>query len=392
MKNFALLLLVILMASCGNPNSDTPATPAAENPDTVIQKPLGEIPIPQERKYDDIARFIAGTPAKNGCTIPDSLFDREWKSFSVSFSKRWQSLDSMRYSKMRNFRDLELKMGPTEPDTLFYPFSGPDFLNAITFFPGARNTIMLALEPPGFLHDLNKLPKDSLAGYFNSIQQSLKAVLSFSFFRTLSMAEDFKADELNGAVHLISIFMVRTGHEILDISEARINSIGEITGKDGSGPCGTKGIKITFHKENDPEIKHLFYFSADISDNGLAKNTCLKNMIEKLKGFVTYVKSASYLMHNPYFSTVRGSILNNSFMVLQDDSGIPVRFFTENNWNRTLFGTYDKPINLFRNRFQEDLKLLYDSIDKAKVKPLPFGIGYDYKQNESNLMLFKRKS
>jgi hypothetical protein len=55
-----------------------------------------------------------------------------------------------------------------------------------------------------------------------------------------------------------------------------------------------------------------------------------------------------------------------------------------------LFGTYDKPINLFKTRFQADLKTLYDSTDKATVKPLAFGIGYDYKPKESNLMLFTK--
>jgi hypothetical protein len=104
----------------------------------------------------------------------------------------------------------------------------------------------------------------------------------------------------------------------------------------------------------------------------------------------TYLKSASYLLHNAYFSEARNSILKNSNLVLQDDSGIPIRYFDNEKWNRQLFGTYDKPINLFKTRFQEDLKLLYDSTDKEKIKPLQFGIGYDYKPNESNLMLFTK--
>jgi hypothetical protein len=35
--------------------------------------------------------------------------------------------------------------------------------------------------------------------------------------------------------------------------------------------------------------------------------------------------------------------------------------------------------------------MAYDSIEKAQIKPLNFGIGYDYKLNESNLMLFSKK-
>lgn len=390
MKPFFAIVFISLLAACGNHKQEEKNK--SNSIDSLVPSSNeAELPKPVNRKYDDIARFIAGLSPKTGNSIPANLYGDEWKSFSGSFSKRWNSLDSLRYSRMRAFREKEISSGEAKPDTLFYPFSGPDFLNATTFFPEAKNTIMIALEPPGFLHDMNAMPADSLSGYFRSIEQSLKAVLSFSFFRTLSMAEDFKADELNGAIHLISIFVVRTGHEIIDIQTARINEKGEITGPDGAGICGVRGIKISYHKENQPEVNYLYYFSADISDNGLAKNICMKNMINSLGSFFTYVKSASYLMHNPYFSSVRTAILNNSLLVLQDDSGIPVKYFKEEAWNRTLFGTYDKPINLFASRYQNDLRLLYDSVDKAKVKPLPFGIGYDYKQNESNLMLFTRK-
>ncbi|MEY4110427.1 MAG: hypothetical protein RLZZ46_782 [Bacteroidota bacterium] len=392
MKQILAILLISLFLACGSEHAKTEKEPVpADTAEQFQPEKNPNIPKPTERKFNDIARFIAGMSPKADNTVPEKLYNEEWKSFSASFSKRWNSLDSIRYSRMRAFREKEIPLAKEKPDTLFYPFSGPDFLNATTFFPEAKTTIMIALEPPGFLHDMNSISPDSLPGYFKSIEQSLKAVLSFSFFRTLSMAEDFKADELNGAVHLISIFMVRTGHEILDITTARINDKGLITGPDESGPCGIRGIRISYHKENDSEVQHLFYFSADISDNGLAKNNCMKNMINSIKGFYTYVKSASYLMHNTYFSNVRNAILQNSRMVLQDDSGIPVKYFSEDKWNRTLFGTYDKPINLFASRFQKDLKLLYDSTDKDKVKPLPFGIGYDYRQNESNLMLFSRR-
>lgn len=387
MKQLFALALTCLLLACGNEKTKTIQT----EPDKVIEtKADSLIPSPTNRKYNDIARYIAGMSAKEGNTISQNLYNEEWSAFSSSFTKRWNSLDSLRYSKMRAFREGEISVNDKH-DTLLYPFSGPDFLNATTFFPEAKTSIMIALEPPGFLQDVNSLPKDSLPGYFRSIEQSLKAVLSFSFFRTLSMAEDFKADELNGAVHLISIFMVRTGHEILDMNTAYISDKGEITDSNGPASCGTRGIKISYHKEGQQTVKHLYYFSADISDNGLAKNSCMKNLLSKIRSYSTYVKSASYLMHNPYFSTIRNNILQNSRLVLQDDSGIPVKYFKEDTWNRTLFGTYDKPINLFASRFQNDLKLLYDSVDKQKIKPLPFGIGYDYRQNESNLMLFIRK-
>ena len=97
------------------------------------------------------------------------------------------------------------------------------------------------------------------------------------------------------------------------------------------------------------------------------------------------------MLHKPYFSVIRKAILDKSKYVLQDDSGIPVRFYNATAWNHQYYGTYDAPINLFKNFLQKDLKMAYDSTEKTLVKPLEFGIGYDYKLNESNLMLFSKK-
>ena len=136
----------------------------------------------------------------------------------------------------------------------------------------------------------------------------------------------------------------------------------------------------------------MYYFSCDISDLGLSKNKRLHAFLKGLPSVTTYLKSASYLLHKPYFSLVRKTILEKSSFVLQDDSGIPVRFYNEQQWNHQYYGTYDAPINLFKNFLQKDLKMAYDSIEKVQIKPLNFGIGYDYKLNESNLMLFSKKA
>jgi hypothetical protein len=101
----------------------------------------------------------------------------------------------------------------------------------------------------------------------------------------------------------------------------------------------------------------------------------------------TYIKSASYLMHSAHFSKVRQFILSKSELIVQDDSGIPVRYFVPANWDRTFFGAYDGPIRLFANRYQQDLFDAY----AASAKPLDFGIGYDHQAKASNIQRFVRK-
>jgi hypothetical protein len=89
-------------------------------------------------------------------------------------------------------------------------------------------------------------------------------------------------------------------------------------------------------------------------------------------------------MHRETFSSIRNFILEHSDYVLQDDSGIPVRYFEEAKWNRQFYGSYIKPIDLFAVRYQPDLRQIYQS--NPNIKNLGFGIGYKF-DADANLML-----
>ena len=96
-------------------------------------------------------------------------------------------------------------------------------------------------------------------------------------------------------------------------------------------------------------------------------------------------------MYEENFSVVRNYILDKSAYVLQDDSGMPLANFTKGKhaWDLTFFGVYAGPIALFKGRWQQDMKVAYTK--KEQVRPLPFGIGYQFAEGTSNLMLAKKK-
>ena len=108
-------------------------------------------------------------------------------------------------------------------------------------------------------------------------------------------------------------------------------------------------------------------------------------------GVYTFIKSASYLMYNEDFSTIRRLILDQSQIILQDDSGIPHSAFQKHGYHYTLYGMYNGPISLFSSKYQTSLSNSYKS-EKQNVKPLVFGIGYKYKPGESNLVLYRKKA
>ena len=74
--------------------------------------------------------------------------------------------------------------------------------------------------------------------------------------------------------------------------------------------------------------------------------------------------------HKQEFSIFRQQVLSESAVILQDDSGIPYRFFTSTDWRVQLYGAYDHPYGSFRWLELPDLKeSLRDPCPKATWIP-----------------------
>ena len=139
----------------------------------------------------------------------------------------------------------------------------------------------------------------------------------------------------------------------------------------------------------DGQPKTIYYFSADLSDWKLNAKKAPLEFVRHLGPLTTYVKSATYLMHKLYFSEVRRLVLRRSRYILQDDSGIAMKYFQKGAWQFNYYGTYHRPINLFAKHYQPELTAAYtDTLHKPKA--LPFGTGYNWRQTDSNLLLARR--
>ena len=132
-------------------------------------------------------------------------------------------------------------------------------------------------------------------------------------------------------------------------------------------------IRIGFKsKDGSGNTKELIYISGDLSDKGLStgsKSAGIYHFLNSRKQIVSFFKAASYLMHNDYFSKIRGIMTKNSKRILQDDSGVPYSILKSSGFEVTLLGQYTHTIQLFRTRVQKDMKA-----DYALKKPtkLPF--------------------
>lgn len=378
-KNITILLLLTgVIVSCN------------QKPSKVAGDPVKKVySVPYDTLTDDLAGFISGSAhGKSGCLarLDSSTI---WKNFSYRMDSGFTDLDTARFSKMRIWADSELadREGST---TLFYPFGGPDFLNANIFYPNADKYILIGLEPVGILPELCNMTDEQVNKYLEDIRFSLKDIFKRSYFITGNMISALRKNSVNGSVPVISLFIKRNGYHIVKINYVGIDSSGvwqfadSLKDKKGITP----GVKIDFAADTGKRIQSVYYFKTDISDEGLKKNPGFRKYLSLLPQSKTYLKAASYLMHANDFSIIRNLIFEKSITILQDDSGIAYRFFDKNSWDINLYGKYVRPGKEFSWINETDLARAYSD---SSIKPVPFTLGYNWRTRAINLLYAVRK-
>ncbi len=337
-----------------------------------------------------LACLLAGVPISDGSPLAQYKTPA-WQKYATQADSNWAKYHRRQTTRMSNWATTELAQVRSQTNKIFYPFSGPDFLNVHTFFPDADTIMMIGLEPLGKLPPLETMSPDSANRLYPRVEKSLYSVLSFSFFQTISMAKDLKTQELNGTMPLITLFMARHNQMVLSARYIQLDADGNIQSiETENAEQGVRGTEIKYRKPDSDKVQVLYYYSVNLVDFKLKQNKPFLAYLNSAGKVTTYLKSASYLLHKSYFGTVAEFITSHSQYVLQDDSGMPLKYFKDEQWDKTFYGTYDKPIDMFARHYQADLRKAYhDSL--AAPRKLPFGIGYDWRVNASNLMLFSKK-
>jgi hypothetical protein len=330
---------------------------------------------------NDTARFLAGMPPSAESALTPLTKDPSWQRHAKFFDTAFGQLETRQLSKIRTWSDTNLAAPRT---TMFYMFSGPDFLYANAFYGKATTYVLSALEPVGSPPDLLKLPRGGIGPTLYDVERSMGSILSFSFFITKQMKTDLRAGQVSGTLPILYVFLARSGKTIRDVNLVALDDKGAVhLGNDNAGANPTRGVRILFAGSDGVE-KTLYYFSTDLSNSGVKSSGFLK-FCETLAPGNSLIKSASYLLHAGNFATVRDFLLNNSATIIQDDSGIPLGDYNPKKWRFFPFGRYAGPISEFPGRYQDQYAELF-----RRSQPMDFGIGYRWRSFESNLLLSVR--
>ena len=336
----------------------------------------------------DLARFIAGMECETKF-FRDLQSEDYYKQHREFCNTSWKELEDSTLHPMVKWAHDRNIIEASDTGTCFYPFSGPDYLFAEQFFPHCRDYILLGLERTGTMPDAWGLSQDQIKSYLHSIRESQRYLLKAGYFVTSHMSSDFSKTILNGNIHLMNYFLVRTGHVIISTEHGGISSPdGKFYAK-GKQKGLIPGFRINFSRDSADIEKSVYYFSVDVADYKLKNQSGFRIFIESFRQLNTYIKSASYIPAHANFATMRDIILKNSHKILQDDTGVPLKSIDTTRFDLQMWGTYSKTIKDLSWGYQSELKKALEN--SGNNKSLPFRISYNGNYGEGMMMYMRRK-
>ncbi|NLL28430.1 MAG: hypothetical protein GX259_06510 [Bacteroidales bacterium] len=386
MKNNLLVLVLIslLFCSCGgkknneNSSSDSLKVDTVENVDKLVLNHF----------YNDIARFVAGMPLDESSFLKKYTEKNEWKEYASNIDKSWNNFEKEKLDVIETWVGKEFEDINKNTKNVFYPFSGPDFVYMYSFLPNAENYFMVALEPVGKIPNIEKID-NNMNSFFGALNNAIRDNLNLSFFITKNMKGQMNNAQIKGTIPVLLFFMARMNLHIQDIVPASISKDGKMSlssnDKESADKAFTHGVEISFVKSGEKKISKLYYFSVSIRNDGFEAMPEAETFIKSLPtDMTTIVKSSSYCMHEDKYNKIRDMVLSHSKYLIQDDSGVPYRFFNQNDWTFNYYGVYTKPIPVFAHFYQDDMRKIWPQNNTK----LNFRFGYNA---ESNIIVAKRK-
>jgi hypothetical protein len=377
-----LWLSVILFTLIAQQSCSSEASKKSEKTDSVVSENVqtkGSV----DAQLSAFARYIAGVHDANNDSLEGSEF---WKLHAAKTDLRWRLLMQNVGTPIGTWVSEKNYLPKTAPKTLLYPFAGGDFFYANLFYPNRDTVIMIGLEPVGSVFDVNAIDRTKLEDYLTTLDRCMFYPHKLGFFRTLSMDDDFAHELMNGTLHTFMFYLARNGFDLHYVEYFNLDAQGKAVAVEPGAEA--KGLKIGYSNKADKQVRQLVYISQDISNTANQKSPGTINYLKQRGKVVSFFKAASYLMYKDYFSDITNVVLDQSNIILQDDSGMPLSAMKNGGFDAEVLGEYTKTIGLFSNYFQKDMRAEYEAKKPAK---LPFTIGYNAEFGECNLQLGTKK-
>jgi hypothetical protein len=331
------------------------------------------------------ARLLAGVSSGYEAHAHVASLDA-WKKHRDTLAPQWERLQRERLSVIEEWRDDVLRAELDRCRTLLYPFSGPDFLNAYLLFPRCDTYVFFGLERPGEVPPLEAMSREDARALLKDVRVALGDILVRNYFITSHMAQQVHTPRLKGMLPLMLASMGLLDVRIVAVEPFDLGrAAGPLPNTGARASRQARGVKVTFLQPLVGKPQTLYYLSLDATDAALRANPEFLPFLAQHNPSMTFLKSASYLLHGNEFAGTRKVLLEVSELVVQDDTGIPYRYLRDRGFDVRLFGRYARPVKDFNYGYQKDLDAAYRQV--ANVAALPFPFGYHWQQGRSGLMV-----
>jgi hypothetical protein len=342
----------------------TPAT-APVAPPPLLAAPASTV--------DDQARFLAGLPVPAGSPLAAWQATQDYRDHFNLMNAEWKKLTD-RLDKATAWQQAELAPRIQGNRNLIYFFGGPDAVHAVRLFPDAPVYLLAGLEPVGVVEPPEKMKFSEVHTAIDGLSYGLRTFVSRSFFRTTEMGKDLQGRGIKGVLPVLYLMLSRSGATIDATTFFEVDARGVVAERPAAQKwgAGVPGVKVTFHFDGRPR-QEMLYVRVNLYNDELDKQPGFMTWARSFGAANSFLKAASFILHDDHFSRTRSLLLEASAAVIEEDSGIPYRAFGKGEWDFTCFGKYMAPRDPFEKQYQKDLD---KACGELPFHPLPFIIGY----------------
>ena len=267
--------------------------------------------------------------------------------------------------------------------TVFYPFSGPDFVTVNQVYPDADRYVMVAMQAAGEPALLAPMSPERAQQFQAKFLREWKRFAYNAFFITAELEADrFAKNTHIGITTILMTFALYSGYDIAEVYPINYDSASGQFIK-SAGPW--KSVRLVL-KKNGKTVA-LDYVSLDLSDQNLLVKEPMRGWLSHLTQHPMLIKAASHLLQDGNFIVLRDMIIKNAPMVVQDETGVDFAQLKKIG-KVDLYGGFSLPFEQFSPHKQQSLAQAYR--EATDVKPMPFAFSYNKEHERRSVQIVRR--
>jgi hypothetical protein len=309
--------------------------------------------------------------------------DAAHKAFQQRASQAWANYDKQAGQPMAAWSKREVAYWGRS--TVFYPFSGPDFVTVAHIFPGAERYVLVAIQRARQPAQLENMSAVQLAAFEKKLGSAWEKFGKLGYFRTLDLDDD-QRDRASGVgtSTILMAFAARLGYEVTAVTPLSFNTDkGEWEAASGEAKSGSVRLSLL----QDGCRVTLDYVSLDLSDSALKATGPQMAWLKRMAAQPVLLKAASHLLQEPGFTILRDALVTFAPMVVQDETGLDYKDLSKIGPVR-LYGRFSKTHPLFTTTTQPELAAAYRA--EREPRDLPFAFSYLKTADSRSLQVVRR--